>query len=82
MSSTPSLRKLWAIYKAILAEGGATRRDQIIARGAFHSGAWGILQSLNHLLKSGEVEEPEPVVARHARTIEFVRGGGARKRRH
>jgi hypothetical protein len=67
--STPSLRRLWSIYKAILIEGGATRREQIVAQGAFYSGAWGILESLNQLVKDGDTAELERVIRRHASTI-------------
>jgi hypothetical protein len=39
--TTLSLRRLWTIYKKILAADGAGRRDLILAQGAFYGGARG-----------------------------------------
>ena len=79
---TPSLRKLWTVYKAILVKDGMSRRDQIIAQGAFYSGAWGILQTLEDILKDGDVEGLQRVIHRHGRTIQALQGNAPRKRRH
>jgi hypothetical protein len=80
--NTPSLRKLWTIYKTIMVKGGASRREQIVAQGAFYSGAWGVLEMMNHLLNEGDYEELERVIRLHARTIQKIRGDAPRKRRH
>jgi hypothetical protein len=82
VTSTPSLRKLWIIYKAILVKDGMSRRDQIIAQGAFYSGAWGVLETLNELVKDGEIEKLQRAISRHSRTIQALRGDAPRKRRH
>jgi hypothetical protein len=37
--TTLSLRRLWTIYKRILAEEGLGRRDLIFAQAAFYAGA-------------------------------------------
>jgi hypothetical protein len=39
MSSTLSLRRMWTMYKKLLIEDGMSRRDQVLAQGAFYSGA-------------------------------------------
>jgi len=82
MSTTPSLRRLWSMYKKILVEDGASRRDQILAQGAFYSGARCVLKVLDHLLEAGDVEELQRVIRRHGRTIRVLHGERPRKRRH
>jgi hypothetical protein len=39
MSSTLSLRRMWTMHKKLLIEDGMSRRDQVLAQGAFYSGA-------------------------------------------
>jgi hypothetical protein len=39
-----SLRRLWVIYKKILADEGTNKRDLILAQGSFYSGARGVLK--------------------------------------
>jgi hypothetical protein len=82
MTSTPSLRRMWTMYKRILVEDGASRRDQILAQGAFYSGARCVLKVLDHLAERGEVEELQRVIRRHGRTIRVLQGEQPRKRRH
>ena len=36
MTPTPSLRRMWTMYKKLLAEDGFGRRDQVPAQGAFY----------------------------------------------
>jgi hypothetical protein len=82
VSSTPSLRRLWSIYKKLLVETGMSRRDQVLAQTAFYSGARCVLQVLNPLVEGGDVVELQRVISRHARTIRALRGQTPRKRRH
>jgi hypothetical protein len=82
MSTATSLRKLWTVYKAILVKDGMSRRDQVIAQGAFYSGAWGVLQTLGDIVNDGDVQELQRVIRRHGRTIQALQGSAPRKRRH
>jgi hypothetical protein len=66
----------------ILVEDGASRCDQILAQGAFYSGARSILKVLDHLAERGEIEELRRVIRRHGRTIRVLQGERPRKRRH
>ena len=82
MKSTPSLRRLWTMYKKLLVEDGMSRRDQIIAQGAFYSGARFVLRVLEHLVEDGAIDELQRVIRRHGRTIRVLQGQTPRKRRH
>jgi hypothetical protein len=79
---TPSLRRLWSMYKKLLIEDGVSRRDQVLAQGAFYSGARCILKVLDHLVEAGDVDELQRVVRRHGRTIRVLQGEQPRKRPH
>lgn len=81
-TSTPSLRRLWTMYKKLLVEDGLGRRDQVLAQAAFYSGARGVLKVLGYLAERGETDELERVVRRHARAIRTLQGLAPRKRRH
>lgn len=82
MKSTPSLRRLWTMYKSLLVEDGMSRRDQMLAQAAFYSGARCVLKVLGYLVEAGDVEELQRVVGRHARGIRALQGLAPRKRRH
>lgn len=79
MNATPTLRRMWSMYKELLIENGMSRRDQIIAQEAFYSGARGVLKVLDHLVEGGEVEELQRVIRHHGRTIRGLQG---RRRAH
>jgi hypothetical protein len=82
MTRTPSLRRMWTIYKKILVEDGASRRDQVLAQGAFYSGARCVFKVLDYLVENGDVDELQRVIRRHGRTIRVLQGEQPRKRRH
>ena len=82
MNATPSLRRMWTVYKRLLVEDGFGRQDQIVAHGAFYSGARCVLKVLDHLVEGGEVDELHRVIRRHGRTIRRLQGQAPRKRRH
>jgi hypothetical protein len=82
MTRIPSLRRLWTMYKELLVTDGSSRRDQVLAQGAFYSGARAILEVLGHLTERGDPGELERVVRRHARAIRALQGLTPRKRRH
>jgi hypothetical protein len=82
MTTTASLRRMWTMYKKLLVEDGMSRRDQVLAQGAFYSGARGVLRVLGHLLEDREVEELHRVIRRHGRTIRVLQGMAPRKLRH
>jgi hypothetical protein len=82
MSSVPSLRRLWTMYKKLLVEDGLGRRDQVLAQGAFYSGARAVLKVLAHLLEQGKDEELRRTVQRHGRQIKALQGLRPRPRRH
>jgi alkylated DNA nucleotide flippase Atl1 len=81
MSSTLSLRRMWTMYKKLLIEDGMSRR-QVLAQGAFYSGARCVLKVLDHLVEDGDVDELQRVIRRHGRTIRVLQGKTPRKPRH
>jgi hypothetical protein len=68
------------MYKEILVEDGESRRDQILAQGAFYSGARCVFKVLDYLVEDGDVDELQRVIRRHGRTIRVLqassRGSG------
>jgi hypothetical protein len=82
VTRTPSLRRMWTIYKALLVQDGLSRRDQILAQGAFYSGARCVLKVLDYLVEGGDVDELQRVIRRHGGTIRVLQGEQPRKRRH
>ena len=83
MTSTPSLRRMWTMYKRLLAEDDdISPRDLVLAQEAFYSGARGVLKMLDFLIEHGELEELQRVIRRHGRTIRRLQGVPPRKRRH
>jgi hypothetical protein len=80
--NTPSLRRMGTMYKKLLVEDGASRRDKVLAQGAFYAGARCVMKVLNHLVEGGEVEELQRVIRHHTRTIRALQGLTPRKRRH
>lgn len=82
MTTTPSLRKLWTMYKKLLVEDGLSRRDQVLAQAAFYSGARCVLRVLDHLVEDGDLDELQRVIRLHGRTIRVLQGPTPRKRRH
>jgi hypothetical protein len=82
VTTTPSLRRLWSMYKKLLVEDGLGRRDQVLAQAAFYSGARGVLKVLNHLLEHGQDDELHRTIQRHGRQIKALQGLRPRARRH
>ena len=82
MNATPSLRKMWTLYKHLLVEDGFGRRDQVVAQAAFYSGARCVLKVMDHLVEGGDVDELHRLIRRHGRTIRRLQGYPLRKRRH
>ena len=81
--ATLSLRRLWTIYKKILAEdGGMDRRDLILAQHSFYGGARGVLKVLDFMLERGKDEEVVKVIRQQARLIKAIQGLCPRARRH
>ena len=82
MTTTPSLRRMWTIYKKLLVEDGMSRRDQVLAQAAFYSGARCVLKVLGYLAEEGDVQEQQRVISRDARTIRVLQGQMPRRRRY
>jgi hypothetical protein len=80
--TTLSLRRLWTIYKRILAEAGFGKRDVVFAQTAFYSGARTTLQVLAHLLEEGEDDEVRRTIERQGRQIRKLQARLPRARRH
>lgn len=80
--TAPSLRRLWTMYKRVLAEGGFGRRDLILAQGAFYVGARGVLKVLGYPLEHGEDEVLRRTIERQARQIKALPGLRPRAGRH
>jgi hypothetical protein len=79
--ATLSLRRLWTIYKRVLAADGFGKRDLVFAQAAFYAGARSTLKVLNHLLEHGDDEELHRTIQRQGRQIRALQGM-PRARRH
>jgi hypothetical protein len=79
---TPSRRRLWTMYKKLLVEDGMSRRDQVLARSAFHSGARGGLKVHDHMVAEGDYEALHKATQRHGRLIKRIQPRRPRPRRH
>jgi hypothetical protein len=77
-----SLRRLWSIYKKILADDGMGKRDLMLAQLSFYSGARGVLKVLAYLIEQGEHDALLKVIERHGRQINRLGGRRPRARRH
>jgi hypothetical protein len=77
-----SLRRLWTIYKKILANDGMTKRELTLARDSFYSGARGVLKVLAYLIEQGDHDELHRTIERHGRQINRIQGLRPRARRH
>src|ERR1700733_6272158 len=56
MTRTPSLRRLWSIYKRLAEPDGThTKRDLLVARAAFYAGARGPAPSLRAPCRSRRI---------------------------
>ena len=82
MTRTPSLRRMWTMYEVLLAADGMSRREQVLAQGAFYSGARAIFKVLNHLLEHGEDDELRKTIQRQGRQIKALQGLRPKARRH
>jgi hypothetical protein len=82
MIRTPTLRRLWTMHKKLLVEDRMSRRDQVLAQGAYYAGARCVLKVLNHLLEHGDDEELRRTTQRHGRQIKALQGLRPRARRH
>jgi hypothetical protein len=80
--TAPSLRRLWTMYKKILAEEGMGRRDLILAQQSFYGGARAVLKVLAFLLEHGDDEEMRRIIERQGRQIKALQGLRPRARRH
>ena len=72
--TAPSLRRLWTIYKKLLVEDGMSRRDQVLAQGAFYASARSTFKVLDYLLEPGDEEEVLKTIQRQARLIKALQG--------
>jgi hypothetical protein len=70
------------MYKKLLVEDGLSRRDQVLAQGAFYAGARGVLKVLAYLLERGDDEELRRTIQRQGRQIKALQGLRPRARRH
>jgi hypothetical protein len=77
-----SLRRLWTMYKRLLADDGLGKRDLIFAQAAFYAGARSTLKVLNHLLEHGQDDELRRTIQRQGRQIKALQGLRPRARRH
>ncbi len=59
-----SLRRLWTIYKKILAADGIGKRDLILAQHSFYSDARGVLKVLGRLAERGGYDELHKTIER------------------
>ena len=82
MSSIPSIRQMWLLWKDLLIEGGFDRGDLILAEGILLCGARGVISALAFQAGRGRLEEIERAITRQGRQIKALMGLAPRKRRH
>jgi hypothetical protein len=67
-ASTPSLRRMWTVYRRLVAvDGDYSARALIAAQAAFYAGARGILSVLARLAERGDYDELHAVIKAHDR---------------
>ncbi len=64
---------MWTIYKKLLVEDGISRRDQVLAQGAFYSGARCVLKVFDRMAVHGDVEELHRTIGRFGRQLKTIR---------
>jgi hypothetical protein len=73
--TTLSLRRLWTIYKRILAEDGLGGLDFVFAQHAFYAGARSTLKVLDYLLEHNDDDDAVcELIRRHGRQIRAIQG--------
>jgi hypothetical protein len=83
MASSPSLRRLWAMYKRIASSDGShSKRDLLVAQAAFYASARGIGRVLARLLERGDYEELHSVIKSHNRLVTKLQERRLRARAH
>lgn len=80
--TTLSLRRLWTMYKRVLAEDAFGRLDLVFAQAAFYAGARSTLKVLDYLLEHGDDEAVCKLIRRHGRQIRTIQGLRPRATRH
>jgi hypothetical protein len=82
MTTTPSLRQLWSLYKAILVSDlRLTRVELDRLQDSFYAGARGILKVMAHLRERGDYEALHRLIEQHGRQMDRMRARG-RPSRH
>jgi hypothetical protein len=83
MTPTPSLRRLWKMYKALLAQDEAIdRRDLVLAQDSFYNGARAILRVQAFLIERGRYDELHAMIENHGRHIDNLIKPGRQRSRH
>ena len=79
----PPIRRMWTIYKSILAKSGAyRRRDLVVAQEAFYAGARSVYEIISCMIEDGEWEELKHVVERQVAQSKALRSVKPRATRH
>jgi hypothetical protein len=83
MATTPSLRRLWTLYKRTsVAYSAGGKRALAISHLAFYSGARRLLKVLAYLIERGDYDEPHEIIRRQGRQIDRIQARRPRARRH
>ena len=83
MTPTPSLRRLWTMYKALLAsDDEIDRRDLVLAQTSFYTGARAILKIQAYLLERSRYDELHAMIEKHGRQIDNLIKPARRRTRH
>jgi hypothetical protein len=83
MASTPSLRRLWLMYKRLAASDGShSKLDLLVAQAAFYAGARGVVRVLARLLERGDYGELHKAIKSHDRLLTKLQERQLRERRH
>ena len=84
MERTPSLRRLWQVYKQVLLKvpGELRRRDMLLAQASFYAGAQSTFKVLCYLLEHGEIEELERFLTQQAKQLKVIEELATQERLH
>jgi hypothetical protein len=83
MSELLPLRRLWVIYKQILATTPfSSPRDRVIAQHSFYAGAQATIKVFEQMLEERDYEGLHKTIRRHARRIEAIQRRAPPERRH
>jgi hypothetical protein len=82
MSELLPLRRLWVIYKGLIAPYFPSPHERVLAQHSFYAGAEATIKVFEKMLQDCDYEGLHKTIRRHARRIEAIQRLVPRERRH